>query len=42
MKTYKFDNATIYVEGKVNEDRLRKATVKFFRDIRKSKRKSVS
>lgn len=37
MKTYKFDNATIYVEGEVNEECLKKATIRFFRSIHKSK-----
>ncbi len=37
MKTYKFDNATIYVRGEVNEERLKEATVRFFRNIQKSK-----
>lgn len=37
MKTYKFNNATVYVQGEVNEEHLKEATVKFFRDFRKSK-----
>ena len=37
MKTYKFDNATLYVYGEVNAERLKKATIKFFKDCHKSK-----
>lgn len=27
MKTYKFQNGTIYVHGKLNKDRLQRATI---------------
>lgn len=37
VKTYKFENATIYVHGEVNKERLKTATVKFFKDFTKSK-----
>ena len=37
MKTYKFENATIYVYGEVNKELLRKATVKLAKDSRKCK-----
>jgi hypothetical protein len=36
MKTYEFNNATIHIHGEVNEERLKEATVRFFRNIRKS------
>lgn len=36
MKTYKFNNATVYVEGEVNKKRLKEATVRFFRNMYKS------
>lgn len=32
MRVYKFENATIYVHGTVNKERLRKATVKFIKN----------
>lgn len=38
MKTYRFKNATIYVHGEVNKERLRKATIKLVKDSRKYKR----
>ena len=37
MKTYRFENATIYVYGEVNKERLRKATIKLIKDSRKYK-----
>lgn len=37
MKTYKFENATIYVHGEVDKDVLRKATIKLVKDSRKYK-----
>ena len=37
MKTYKFENATIYVHGEVDKDVLRKATIKLVKDSRKHK-----
>ena len=37
MKTFKFSNAIIYVEGAVNEERLREETAKFFRNLHRSK-----
>ena len=37
MKTYKFENATIYVHGEVNKELLRKATIKLIKDSRKFK-----
>lgn len=38
MKTYRFKNATIYVHGEVDKERLRKATTKLVKDSRKYKR----
>lgn len=38
MKTYRFKNATIYVYGEVNKERLRKATIKLIKDSRKYKK----
>lgn len=38
MKTYRFKNATIYVRGEVDKERLRKATIKLVKDSRKYKR----
>ena len=38
MKTYRFNNATIYVHGEVSKERLRKATIKLIKDSRKYKR----
>lgn len=38
MKTYRFKNATIYVYGEVNKERLRKATIKLIKDSHKYKR----
>ncbi len=38
MKTYRFKNATIYVHGEVNKERLRKATIKLVKDSYKYKR----
>lgn len=38
MKTYRFKNATIYVHGEVNKERLRKATIRLIKDSRKYKR----
>lgn len=37
MKTYKFKNATIYVHGEINKERLRKATIELIKDFRKYK-----
>lgn len=37
MKTYKFENATIYVYGEVNKELLKNATIKLFKDYRKYK-----
>lgn len=31
MKTYKYKNATVYVNGEVNKERLRKSTIRFFK-----------
>lgn len=36
MKTYKFDNATIHVDGEVSKEHLKKATIRFFKNIRKN------
>lgn len=38
MKTYRFENATIYVYGEVNKERLKKATIKLVKDSQKYKR----
>ena len=38
MKKYRFKNATIYVHGEVDKERLRKATIKLVKDSRKYKR----
>lgn len=38
MKTYRFENATIYVYGEVNKERLRKATIKLIKDSHKYKK----
>lgn len=35
MKTYKFNNATIYVHGEVSKERLRKATIQLIKSKRK-------
>lgn len=32
MKVYEFENATLYVHGTANKERLRKATIKFIKD----------
>jgi hypothetical protein len=37
MKIYEFENATFYVDGTVNKELLRKATIKLIRDTRKCK-----
>lgn len=37
MKTYKFENATIYGHGSVDKELLRKATIKLVKDSRKYK-----
>lgn len=37
MKIYEFENATFYVDGTVDTELLRKATIKLIRDIRKYK-----
>lgn len=39
MKTYRFKNATIYVYGEVDKERLKKATIKLVKDSHKYKRK---
>lgn len=38
MKTYRFKNATVYVHGEVNKERLKKATIKLVKDSHKFKR----
>lgn len=38
MRTYRFKNATIYVHGEVNKERLKKATIKLVKDSRKYKK----
>lgn len=38
MKTYRFKNATIYIHGEVNKERLKKATIKLVKDSKKYKR----
>lgn len=35
MKTYKFKNATVYVHGEVNKERLRQATINLIKQSRK-------
>nr|DAD58032.1 MAG TPA: hypothetical protein [Caudoviricetes sp.] len=37
MKIYEFENATFYVDGEIDKELLRKATIKLVRDIRKYK-----
>lgn len=37
MQVYEFENATLYVHGTVNKERLRKATIKFIKDSLKYK-----
>lgn len=37
MKEYRFENATIYVHGELNKERLRKATIRFVTQSRKCK-----
>lgn len=41
MKKYRFKNATIYVHGEINKERLRKATIKLVKDSQKYKREVV-
>jgi hypothetical protein len=42
MRTYEFKNATIYVHGEINKERLRKATIKLVKDSQNYKlRKEV-
>lgn len=38
MKTYRFKNATIYVHGEIDKERLRKATIKLIKDSQKYKK----
>ncbi len=38
MKTYRFKNATIYVHGEVNKERLRKATIQLMKNSYKYKK----
>lgn len=37
MKEYRFKNATIYVHGELDKERLRKATIRFIKKARKYK-----
>lgn len=37
MRTYKFKNATVYVHGEVDKERLRKATIELVKNSRKYK-----
>ena len=37
MKTYKFHNATVYVYGEVNKERLRRATINLIKQSYKVK-----
>lgn len=37
MKTYKFQNGTIYVYGKLNRDRMRRATIELIKGSYKCK-----
>ena len=37
MKVYEYCNATVYVRGDVDKEKLRKATIKFFKDAHKCK-----
>lgn len=37
MRVYKFENATIYIHGTINKERLRKATIKFIKNSHKYK-----
>lgn len=37
MKKYRFKNATIYVHGEINKDRLEKATIQFIKNSHKYK-----
>lgn len=36
-KTYKFENATVTVRGKINKERLEKATIALVKAARKQK-----
>ncbi len=38
MKVYRFKNATIYVRGKINKERLKKATIKLVKNSNKYKK----
>lgn len=37
MKTYKFKNATIYVHGEINRERLKKSSIQLIKNAHKSK-----
>lgn len=37
MKVYKYENATIYVYGEVDKERLKKATIEFMKKSYKCK-----
>lgn len=37
MKEYRFKNATIYVHGEVNKERLKNATIQLFKKAHMSK-----
>lgn len=38
MRTYRFKNATIYVHGEINKERLKKATIKLVKESQKYKK----
>lgn len=38
MKTYKFHNATIYVHGEINKERLKNATINLIKNSYKYKK----
>lgn len=37
MKVYRYENATVYIYGEVNKERLRKATVELIKGAQKCK-----
>lgn len=37
MKVYKYKNATIYIHGEVNKERLKKATIELVKNTQKCK-----
>lgn len=37
MKVYEYRNATVYVRGEVDKEKLRNATIRFFKNAQKCK-----